>query len=72
MSDYDRKWIKWLIFGLILGYVIGKCITVLLSIVVTNQDIFAFVDLVPSGLSILGVLIVLYKYNKEREDQLGK
>ena len=39
MTDYDRKWVKWLLLGMVLGYVVGKVITVLLGIVITDEAI---------------------------------
>lgn len=72
MTDYDRKWVKWLLLGMVLGYVIGKVITVLLGIVVTDEAIYEFVKLIPAGMSVLGLFLVLFCYNKEKEDQLGE
>ena len=43
MTDYDRKWVKWLLLGMVLGYVVGKVITVLLGIVITDEAIYEFV-----------------------------
>jgi hypothetical protein len=72
MTDYDRKWVKWLLLGMVLGYVVGKVITVLLGIVITDEAIYEFVKLIPSGMSVLGLFLVLFRYNKEKEDQLGE
>lgn len=72
MSDYDRKWVKWLILGMVLGYIIGKAITVLLGIVVTNESVYEFVKLIPAGTAVLGLMITLFRYNKEKEDMLGE
>mgnify|MGYP000129785751 FL=1 len=72
MTDYDRKWVKWLLLGMVLGYVIGKVITVLLGIVITDEAIYEFVKLIPAGMSVLGLFFVLFRYNKEKEDQLGE
>ena len=72
MSDYDRKWIKWLLLGVVIGYMLGKCVYVLLSLVIANTNMYEFANLIPPGLAIVGLLIVLFKYNKEREDQIGK
>lgn len=72
MTDYDRKWVKWLLLGMVLGYVVGKVITVLLGIVITDEAIYEFVKLIPSVMSVLGLFLVLFCYNKEKEDQLGE
>ena len=72
MTDYDRKWVKWLLLGMVLGYVIGKVITVLLGIVVTDEAIYELVKLIPAGMSAFGLFLVLFRYNKEKEDQLGE
>lgn len=72
MTDYDRKWVKWLLLGMVLGYVVGKVITVLLGIVITDEAIYEFVKLFPAGMSVLGLFLVLFRYNKEKEDQLGE
>ena len=72
MNDYDKKWVKWLILGLILGYIIGKTITVLLGIIVTNVSLLAFLKLLPPGCAVIGLLLVLSKYNKEKENELGE
>ena len=72
MTDYDRKWVKWLLLGMVLGYVVGKVITVLLGIVITDEAIYEFVKLIPAGMSVLGLFHVLFRYNKEKEDQLGE
>mgnify|MGYP007045649099 FL=1 len=72
MTDYDRKWVKWLLLGMVLGYVVGKVITVLLGIVITDEAIYEFVKLIPAGMSVLGLFRVLSRYNKEKEDQLGE
>lgn len=48
MTDYDRKWVKWLLLGMVLGYVVGKVITVLLGIVITDEAIYEFVKLIPA------------------------
>lgn len=72
MTDYDRKWVKWLLLGMVLGYVVGKVITVLLGIVITDEAIYEFVKLIPAGMSVLCLFLVLFRYNKEKEDQLGE
>ena len=72
MTDYDRKWVKWLLLGMVLGYVVGKVITVLLGIVITDEAIYEFVKLIPAGMSALGLFLVLFCYIKEKEDQLGE
>lgn len=72
MTDYDRKWVKWLLLGMVLGYVVGKVITVLLGIVITDEAIYEFVKSIPAGMSVLGLFLVLFRYNKEKEDQLGE
>ena len=72
MTDYDRKWVKWLLLGMVLGYVVGKVITVLLGIVITDEAIYEFVKLIPAGMSVLGLFLALFRYNKEKEDQLGE
>ena len=72
MTDYDRKWVKWLLLGMVLGYVVGKVITVLLGIVITDEAIYEFVKFIPAGMSVLGIFLVLFSYNKEKEDQLGE
>ena len=64
MTDYDRKWVKWLLLGMVLGYVVGK--------VITDEAIYEFVKLIPAGMSVLGLFLVLFRYNKEKEDQLGE
>lgn len=71
MNDYDKKWIKWLLLGLALGYVIGKIIAVLLCIVVTDANVYEFVELIPAGTAALGLFLTLFRYNKEKEDELG-
>ena len=72
MTDYDKKWVKWLLLGMVLGYVVGKVITVLLGIVITDEAIYEFVKLIPAGMSVLCLFLVLFCYNKEKEDQLGE
>ena len=72
MSEYDKGWIKWILLGAVMGYLIGKCIAVLLELVITNAAVYTFTSLIAPGFAILGLLIVLYRYNKEKEDQLGK
>jgi hypothetical protein len=57
---------------MVLGYVVGKVITVLLGIVITDEAIYEFVKLIPAGMSVLGLFLVLFCYNKEKEDQLGE
>lgn len=72
MNDYDRKWVKWLVLGMILGYIIGKAISVVLGIFITNDAIYEFVKLTPMGTAMLGILLTLFRYNKEKEDALGE
>lgn len=72
MSDYDSKWIKWLLLGMVLGYIIGKIILVLLGIVIANVNVYAFLKLLPPGFAILGLFFVLFIYNREKEKQLGE
>jgi hypothetical protein len=60
-----------LLLGLALGYVIGKIIAVLLGIVVTNANAYEFVELIPAGTAAFGLFLTLFRYNKEKEDELG-
>ena len=64
MTDYDRKWVKWLLLGMVLGYVVGKVITVLLGIVITDEAIYEFDKLITAVMSVLGLLLVIFRYNK--------
>lgn len=62
-----------MLLGLALGYVIGKIIAVLLGIVVTNANAnaYEFVELIPAGTAAFGLFLTLFRYNKEKEDELG-
>lgn len=72
MSDYDKKWVKWVVLGTLIGCFIGKVIVTLLQLVVTNAAAYSFIKLITPGFAIIGLFIVLYFYNREKEDELGK
>ena len=70
MQNEDKKWIKWVIFALICGFLIGGTIKKILSIFLTAPIFEIILVAIIPACMILGLLIVLYKYNKEKEDLL--
>ena len=68
INQIDSKWIKKIIISLLSGGILGKAISVVLGVFLTEAKWELFLQLwVPIG-AISGLLIVLYKYQKEKEN----
>ena len=69
MSEYDKGWIKWLILGAAVGYGAGELVSFLLSLVNADSATFELLrGVIPALGIIVGLLAVLYVYNRKKRD----
>ena len=67
-SNIEPRWVKAIVFHLLGGGIIGKLISLLLKVFLTNPKWTLFLQIwVPLG-AIVGLLIVLRNYQKEKDD----
>lgn len=76
MNDIDKSWIKYVLLGGGIGFVIGEIIYHLLDKVIIPNEQSAAIELLknafPPVFTIIGLLVVLYYYNKNKYDGDGK
>ncbi len=70
-NDISPRWIKEIIAAFILGALSGKLITVILGIFLKGEKWTLFLSLLMPAMIISGLLIVLYRYQKEKDDMLS-
>lgn len=69
MSSEDKLWIKWIVFAIIAGALVGKCISIILSLFLSETWTLLINMIIPATV-ILGLVIVLYLYQREKEKTL--
>ena len=69
MHDEDKRWIKWIVFAIIIGFLVGKIISVLLDLFLSDMWVLLVNAAIPICL-IVALLIVLYFYQREKEKTL--
>ena len=69
MRDEDKRWIKWIIFSIVAGFLIGKTISVLLDLFLSDMWVL-FVNASIPVCIVFALLIVLYLYQRDKENTL--
>lgn len=68
MNDFDKGWLKYVGLGGGAGFLIGEVISHLLSAFVIPESWELLVNIITPACTIIGLLIVLYYYNKTKFD----
>ncbi len=71
MRDEDRRWIKYIIAAFIMGGVIGYFLSKVLALVLTGPTWALLIKGSVPLCIIAALLIVLYAYNREKNDTIG-
>lgn len=71
MNEIDSKWIKKIIKALILGFIIGRALSFITGLILTDPIFELFISLIVPCVIIIGLIIVLIQYQKEKDDTLG-
>lgn len=69
MRSEDKLWIKWIIFAIIVGALVGKCISVVLGLFLSETWALLINMVIPATI-ILGLVSVLYLYQRQKENTL--
>ena len=67
-NQLDGKWIKRILVSIVSGGLIGKCISLILGIILTDEKWALFLQIWVPLCVVASLLIVLYRYQKEKED----
>lgn len=67
MREEDKKWIKWIILAVFGGGLIGSCFKQVLVKVLPKSLALIPCLCMPAAI-VIGLLIVLYFYQKEKDD----
>lgn len=71
MNEIDSKWIKKIIKALILGFIIGRVLSFITGLILIDPIFELFISLIVPCAIIIGLIIVLIQYQKEKDDTLG-
>jgi hypothetical protein len=69
MNDIDKSWIKWIVAAVVLGFLAGELIYRVLDIVIVSASFVLLKNLAVPLCVIVGLLIVLYFYNKNKYEK---
>ncbi len=72
MSNVGPRWIKEIIIAVVAGYASGKIVSILLGLVLTAAKWELFISMFIPGFIVIGLVIVLARYNKEKSHMLGE
>lgn len=68
MNDIDKSWLKYVALGGGGGFVIGEIISTILRKFVFSDSWTLLLNVITPVFTIIGLLIVLYYYNKSKFD----
>lgn len=63
----DKKWIKWVILGLIIGFLAGKLLAIITGFFLDTEKWAVLIAFMEPAAMITALLIVLGCYHKEKE-----
>ena len=70
MNEQDKGWIKYIVAAMLLGFIIGEFLSHLLGLFLTSASWALLVNVVIPLCMIACLLIVLYLYQKDKDDVL--
>ncbi len=70
-NDLNPKWVIEIVIGMITGGMVGKLIEVILAIFLKDAHWALFLKLWMPLCIIASLLIVLWRYQKEKDDTIG-
>lgn len=65
----DRKWIKWIVLAVVAGFLVGKIVSVFLDLFLSETWALLINLMIPVFI-IIGLIIVLFAYQREKEKTL--
>lgn len=68
MEDNEKKWCKKALIGALIGFGIGAIIKHILLLIVKSSVAAAFLTLIIPTAMIIGISVVYYMYQKEKND----
>lgn len=68
MNDNDKGWLKYVLLGGGAGFIIGEIIYHLLNKFVIPDKLTLMKNMITPACAIIGLLVVLYYYNKNKYD----
>lgn len=66
MGNIDKKWLKWIAFAILVGFIIGKIITTIVTYLFATIKFQLLINLITPICMIIGLLAFLYYYSKNR------
>lgn len=70
MEELKLKWGKWILVAVLIGFLAGEIVSKLLAFVLTGVYWQLLIDSIVPIFVIIGLLYVLYRYNKEKQEVL--
>ncbi len=70
-NDFSLRWAMEIAAGFLLGALSGKVVSGALGIFLKGRNWSLFLSAVTPLLIIAGLLVVLYRYQKEKDDTIG-
>ena len=69
MNDIDKGWLKWVALALLAGFLVGKIVVLILDKLLIAASFALLKNLMIPLFMIIGLLIVLYFYNKNKYEK---
>ena len=67
----DKGWFKWLAFGIIIGFFVGKLLSMLIEmLVIPSVWTSALIAICEPAMMIFAIIIVIAAYQKEKENTI--
>lgn len=70
MTDIEKKWIKYIVLALLLGFIAGRFMMWLLGLILSTKWVLV-VNLMVPVFMIISLLFVGFLYEKEKEKTIG-
>lgn len=67
MNEIDKSWLKWIILSLIIGFCVGKLISIIIGLLLDSVTWAVLIAACEPASMVLALLIVLACYQKEKE-----
>lgn len=70
LEELKTKWAKWIIVAVIIGFLAGELVSKVMAFFLTGVYWKLLIDSIVPIFIIIGLIYVLYRYNKEQRDIL--